>query len=72
MYKCLTAPQYISAYVMNGATRPIPEEVLQYIQTQSRLEHIKINTLPDNITNICELDVENTACSVYVDLSVSL
>lgn len=60
------------AYIVNAPTRPVPEDVLRHIQTSSRLEHLHINTIPDDINSVCQLELEGSMCSVFVDLSVSV
>ena len=60
-----------SAYIMNGLRNALPRGVLNHVEAISRLQELHVDVMPESEDLVCELDIEGTACSVYVDLCVS-
>ena len=56
---------------MNGLRNALPRGVLNHLEAISRLQELHVDVMPESEDLVCELDIEGTACSVYVDLSVS-
>ncbi|XP_067935237.1 valine--tRNA ligase-like [Watersipora subatra] len=61
-----------SVYVVNDVTKPIPEDVLKYMQSYCRLEHLHIDTWPPTTENACELEQDEARATVFIDVNESL